>query len=99
MGFLVTLLALGLLFIGVARIVHGIFDKQTSKWSRIFLVAVGILSIGISLMVFINPFFGLFILTFMLAVNLLIIGIESIVHGVSGKRNLATSASSTSTTN
>ncbi len=97
MGLLVTLLALGLLFIGVARIVHGIFDKQTSKWSRIFLIGVGILSIGISFMVFVNPFFGLFILTFMLAVNLLIIGIESIVHGVSGKRNLASSASSSST--
>jgi uncharacterized membrane protein HdeD (DUF308 family) len=97
-GLLVTLLALGLLFIGVARIVHGIFDKQTSKWSRVLLVGVGILSIGISFMVFINPFVGLFILTFMLAVNLLIIGIESIVHGVSGKRNLATSASSSNTT-
>ena len=96
-GILVTLLALGLLFIGVARIVHGIFDKQTSKWSRIFLVAVGILSIGISFMVFINPLVGIFILTFMLAVNLLIIGIESIVHGVSGKKNLASSESTTST--
>jgi len=95
-GILVTLLALGLLFIGAARIVHGIFDKQTSKWSRIFLVAVGILSIGISFMVFINPLVGIFILTFMLAVNLLIIGIESIVHGVSGKKNLASSESTTS---
>ena len=94
-GILVTLLALGLLFIGAARIVHGIFDKQTSKWSRIFLVAVGILSIGISFMVFINPLVGIFILTFMLAVNLLIIGIESIVHGVSGKKNLASSESTT----
>jgi uncharacterized membrane protein HdeD (DUF308 family) len=37
-GFLVTLLALGLLFIGAARIVHGVLDKQTSKWSRIFLL-------------------------------------------------------------
>ena len=96
-GILVTLLALGLLFMGAARIVHGIFDKQTSKWSRIFLVAVGILSIGISFMVFINPLVGIFILTFMLAVNLLIIGIESIVHGVSGKKNLASSESTTST--
>jgi uncharacterized membrane protein HdeD (DUF308 family) len=94
-GLLVTLLALGLLFIGIARIVQGIFAKQTSKWSRAFLVGVGILSIGISFMVFINPVVGIFILTFMLAVNLLIIGIESIVHGISGKRNLATSASST----
>ena len=96
-GILVTLLALGLLFIGAARIVHGIFDKQTSKWSRIFLVAVGILSIGISFMVFINPLVGIFIMTFILAVNLLIIGIESIVHGVSGKKNLASSESTTST--
>ena len=96
-GFLVTLLAIGLLFIGVARIVHGVIDKQTSKWSRIFLVAVGILSIGISFMVFANPLVGIFLLTFLLAVNLLIIGVESIVHGVSGKRNIATSTSSTST--
>jgi uncharacterized membrane protein HdeD (DUF308 family) len=96
-GFLVTLLALGLLFIGIARIIHGVLDKQTSKWSRIFLIGVGILSIGISFMVFVNPVVGIFILAFMLAVNLLIIGIESIVHGVSGKRNIATSASSTST--
>ena len=93
-GLLVTLLALGLLFIGAARIVHGVLDKQTSKWSRVLLVGVGILSIGISFMVFINPLLGIFILTFMLAVNLLIIGIESIVHGVLCKRNLASSVSS-----
>ena len=97
-GLLVTLLALGLLFIGIARIVHGVLDKQTSKWSRIFLVAVGILSIGVSFMVFTNPLLGIFLLTFILAINLLIIGIESIVHGASGKRNLAASSTSTSTT-
>jgi uncharacterized membrane protein HdeD (DUF308 family) len=97
-GFLVTLLAIGLLFIGAARIIHGVLDKQTSKWSRIFLVAVGILSIGVSFMVFTNPLFGIFLVTFLLAVNLLIIGIESIVHGASGKRNLAASSTSTSTT-
>ncbi|MGE5634679.1 MAG: HdeD family acid-resistance protein [Deltaproteobacteria bacterium] len=97
-GLLVTLLALGLLFIGIARIVQGIFAKQTSKWSRAFLIGVGILSIGISVMVFINPVVGIFIMTFMLAVNLLIIGIESIVHGVSGRRNLAASASTSTTT-
>jgi uncharacterized membrane protein HdeD (DUF308 family) len=98
-GFLVTLLALGLLFIGIARIVHGVFDKQTSKWSRIFLVGVGILSIAISFIVFANPLLGLFILTFILAVNLLIIGIESILHGVTGKRNIAATSASSTTTN
>ena len=37
-------------------------------------------------------------LVFMLAVNLLIIGIESIVHEASGKRNLASYVSSATTT-
>jgi len=52
------------------------------------------LSIGISIMVFKNHLLGIFILTFIVAVNLLIIGIESFVHGVLGKRNLASSVSS-----
>ncbi|HEX5186347.1 MAG TPA: DUF308 domain-containing protein [Nitrososphaeraceae archaeon] len=95
-GILVTLLALGLLFIGIARIVHGVTNKDTSKWSRIFLIAVGILSIGVSIMVFVNPVVGILLLTFILAINLLIIGIESIVHGASGKKNIADSALSTS---
>jgi uncharacterized membrane protein HdeD (DUF308 family) len=98
MGMLVTLLALGLLFIGIARIVHGVTSKNTSKWSRIFLVAVGIISIGVSIMVFVNPVVGIVILTFVLAINLLIIGIESIVHGVSGKKNIEGSTLSTSAT-
>ena len=97
-GFLVILLALGLLFIGIARIVHGVSDKQTSKWSRIFLVAVGILSIAVSFMVFANPLLGIFLLVVLMAFNLLIIGIESIVHGASGKRNIAGSASTSTTT-
>ncbi|HZB65426.1 MAG TPA: DUF308 domain-containing protein [Nitrososphaeraceae archaeon] len=96
MGFLVTLLGVGLAFIGVARIVHGIFDKQASKWSRSLLIGVGILSIIVSFIVLTNRFLGLFILILILAVNLLIIGIESIVLGVSGKRNLVTFSTSIS---
>lgn len=99
LGFLVTLLAIGLLFIGIARIVHGIIDKQASKWSRAFLIGVGILSIVVSFLVITEPFLGLFALVFMLAVNLLIIGIESIVHGVAGKRNIAATSASSSTSN
>jgi len=98
MGFLVTLLAVGLAFLGVARIVHGILDKQTSKWSRAFLIGVGILSIVVSFLVITEPFLGLFLLILLLAVNLLIIGIESIVLGVSGNRNLSTSSSSSAST-
>ena len=40
-------------------------------------------------MVFTNPLLGIFLLIFILAVNLLIIGIESIVHRALGKRTSA----------
>lgn len=91
--FLVSLLAIGLLFLGIARIIQGATNKNISKWSRAFLIGVGILSLGISLIVFAHPISGVILLTFLLAVNLLIIGVESIVHGASGRKSMvATSA-------
>jgi uncharacterized membrane protein HdeD (DUF308 family) len=90
--FLVSLLAVGLLFVGIARIIHGIVDKKISKWSRIFLIAVGILSLAVSFIVFASPIFGVILLTLILAIDLLIIGIESISHGVSSRRYVTTSA-------
>ena len=53
--FLVTLLAVGLLFVGFARIIHGVVNKNISKWSRIFLIGVGILSLVVSFIVFASP--------------------------------------------
>ncbi|HXS61086.1 MAG TPA: DUF308 domain-containing protein, partial [Candidatus Sulfopaludibacter sp.] len=91
--FLVTLLAVGLLFLGIARIIQGIANKDVSKWSRAALIGVGILSLAISFLVFAHPVSGVILLTVILAVNLLIIGIESVVHGASGKRNVVKSSS------
>jgi uncharacterized membrane protein HdeD (DUF308 family) len=83
-GVLVTLLALGLLFTGIARVIHGISDKNTSKWSKGFLVGVGVLSLAVSFMVFASPALGVFLLTLVLGINLLIIGIQSVAYGISG---------------
>jgi uncharacterized membrane protein HdeD (DUF308 family) len=91
--FLVTLLAVGLLFLGIARIIQGIANKDVSKWSRAALIGVGILSLAISFLVFAHPVSGVILLTVILAFNLLIIGIESVVHGASGKRNVVKSSS------
>lgn len=44
---LVTLLAVGLLFVGFARIIQGITNKNISRWSRKFLIGVGILSLAV----------------------------------------------------
>ena len=83
-GVLVSLLALGLLFIGIARIIHGISDKNISKWSKGFLVGVGILSLAVSFTVIAYPAFGVSLLTLVLGINLLIIGIQSVAYAVSG---------------
>ena len=97
-GVLVTLLALGLLFIGIARIIHGISDKNSSKWSKGFLVGVGILSLAVSFTVFAYPAFGVFLLTLVLGISLLIIGIQSVAYAVSGhqRRTYNTTTATTS---
>jgi uncharacterized membrane protein HdeD (DUF308 family) len=86
--FLVTLLAIGLSLLGIARIIQGVANNGISKWSRASLVGVGILSLAVSFIVFAQPVLGAVLLTIVLAVNLLIIGIESVVHGASGRRNV-----------
>jgi uncharacterized membrane protein HdeD (DUF308 family) len=95
---LVTLLALGLLFIGIARIIHGLTDKNISKWSKGSLVGVGILSLAVSFMVFAYPALGVFFLTLVLGINLLIIGVQSIAYAISGHRRHPTTATTTATT-
>src|SRR5919107_443773 len=82
---LVTLLAVGLLFIGIARIIHGLKDKNISKWSKGSLVGVGILSLAVSFMVFAYPALGVFFLTLVLGINLLIIGIQSVAYAISAR--------------
>ena len=88
---LVTLLAAGILLLGIARIIQGITNKEVSKWSRAARIGVGILSLAISFIVFAHPVSGLALLIFLLSVNLLLIGIESIVHGISGRNDMVTS--------
>jgi uncharacterized membrane protein HdeD (DUF308 family) len=95
---LVTLLAFGLLFIGIARIIHGLTDKNSSKWSKGSLVGVGILSLAVSFMVFAYPALGVFFLTLVLGINLLIIGVQSIAYAISGRSRYPTTATTTATT-
>jgi uncharacterized membrane protein HdeD (DUF308 family) len=96
-GVLVTLLALGLLFTGIARIIHGISDKNISKWSKGFLVGVGILSLAVSFMVFAYPALGVFVLTLVLGINLLIIGIQSVAYAISGHHQRTYNPTTTAT--
>jgi uncharacterized membrane protein HdeD (DUF308 family) len=94
---LVTLLALGLLFIGIARIIHGLTDKNISKWSKGSLVGVGILSAAVSFVVFAYPSLGVLFLTLVLGINLLIIGVQNVAYAISGHRRYPTTTTATAT--
>jgi uncharacterized membrane protein HdeD (DUF308 family) len=85
-GLLVTLAAISLLFVGIARIVQGVRNKDAPGWSRSFMVSVGVLSIAVSLLVIAHPIsFGVVLLGFMISIALLINGIQMIALGMGGR--------------
>jgi uncharacterized membrane protein HdeD (DUF308 family) len=91
-AFLIFLGALALLFNGVARIVQGIMNKEIPGWSRAFLVGVGVLSIGVSVLVIAHPILiGVVLLALVISVSLLINGIQMIASGIGGKQRYAKS--------
>jgi uncharacterized membrane protein HdeD (DUF308 family) len=84
--FLLILLAIGLLFDGIARVYHGATDKTRGRWSRIFSIAAGVIEIGLSLTILAAPVIGAELMSFLLAIALLIVGIQIIAAGITGTR-------------
>lgn len=87
-GFLAIMLAFGLLFSGIARIVHGVSSKKSSKGSKVLMVGVGVFAVAVSAMIFSTPLLGIAILNLVLAIALLIIGIQCIASAASGRSGL-----------
>lgn len=85
-AFLVILGAVALLISGIARIIQGI-SREMPKFSKGWVIGVGVLSIVISLIIIANPIrVGLVLLVIMLTATLLISGIEMILLGARGTR-------------
>ena len=85
-AFLVILGAVALLISGIARIIQGI-SREMPKFSKGWVIGVGVLSIVISLIIIANPIrVGLVLLVIMLTATLLIAGIEMILLGARGTR-------------
>src|SRR5690606_26941310 len=82
--FIVLLLGVALLVDGISRIVHGIRDKQGSKWSKSFSLGVGILSILLAIIVIAMPAIGPIFAGILIGIALLITGIQIISAGISG---------------
>jgi uncharacterized membrane protein HdeD (DUF308 family) len=84
--FLLILLAIALLFDGIARVIHGLGNKTARKATRTFLVVAGVIAIGLSIAIMAAPVLGAVFIGILLAIALIIIGIQIIVAGITGSR-------------
>ena len=84
--FVIILLAIALLFIGIAHIIRGVGDKQSRGWARAFSIGAGAITIVLSVLIMVAPHFGATLVGLILGIALLIIGIEIIVSGISGRK-------------
>jgi uncharacterized membrane protein HdeD (DUF308 family) len=83
---LVILGAVALMIGGIARIVQGI-SRDIPKSSKGLIIGVGALSVAISIAIIVNPIMvGLVLAVIILAVTLLIAGIEMIYLGLRGAK-------------
>jgi len=77
-------IGIALLFAGGSSIVQG-FSGKGSGWRKAFLIGVGALLIIIGIMVLVSPAFGAAFAGFVVAIGLLIAGIQMIVAGATGR--------------
>ena len=82
---LVIFIGIALLFAGGASIAQG-FSGKESGWKRAFLIGVGALLIIIGIITIASPLFGAAFAGFVIAIGLLIAGIEMITAGATGRR-------------
>jgi uncharacterized membrane protein HdeD (DUF308 family) len=84
--FVLILIGIVLLIDGISRLVHGFGDKERRGWSRGFRIGVGALEIVLGILIMVSPGFGAAFVGLIVAIAVLIVGIEMIVAGVKGRR-------------
>ena len=87
--FLVILVAVALLFDGISRVIHGLRHKEQSTLDRAFTIGVGAIEIALAIIILVSPVFGFEFVAFVIAIALLITGIQIIVAGLTGRRLFA----------
>jgi uncharacterized membrane protein HdeD (DUF308 family) len=83
-------LGLALLFDGIARIIHGFGDRGQRGWVRGFYIGVGILAVIFGGLMIVFPLFGAAVTGLVIAIILLIIGIQMISAGIGGRETRLT---------
>jgi uncharacterized membrane protein HdeD (DUF308 family) len=90
---IIIFIAIAFLVNGIARIIEGFSDRHSAA-SKAFLIGVGVLAIAISIAVLVSPFFGAVLAGIIIAVGLLITGIQMVVAGIRGRKVSVPSSSS-----
>ena len=80
---LVGILAVALLLVGAVEMGVGV-ARHPPAWLRLVILAIGALTIILSIYVILNMSVGQSILAAILALALLLVGIRNIVHGITG---------------
>ena len=80
-----------LLFSGAASIAQA-FSGRESGWKKAFLIGVGALLIILGIMVLVSPVFGAQFAGFVIAIGLLIAGIQMIAVGATGRKMIPDSS-------
>ena len=80
------MLGVGLLFAGISHLVYGFGNKGSPAWVRGFSIGAGALAVILSFLVMGSPYAGAVAVSVFVGIALLIIGIEIIVVGMTGRR-------------
>ena len=84
--FVLILIGIVLLIDGISRLVHGFGDKERRGWSRGFRIGVGALEIVLGILIMVSPGFGAAFVGLIIAIAVLIVGIEMVIAGLKGRR-------------
>jgi uncharacterized membrane protein HdeD (DUF308 family) len=84
-------IGIALLFSGAASIAQA-FSGRESGWKKAFLIGVGALLIILGIMVLVSPVFGAQFAGFVIAIGLLIAGIQMIAVGATGRKMMPDSS-------
>ena len=87
LGILVIILSLIVIAFpaAVGVFVHGFGDKERRGWSRGFRIGVGALEIVLGILIMVSPGFGAAFVGLIIAIAVLIVGIEMVIAGIKGR--------------
>jgi uncharacterized membrane protein HdeD (DUF308 family) len=87
-NFTLLSLSVSVIFNGFGKIVQGVLERRYSISVRVFLISLGILSLGVAILVGHAEQFGTIFLTRILSLVLILYGMQMIFFGIMGKSAL-----------